>query len=181
MSILDRFVAAVAPPESEDARRDARRVAARAAMPGDWLDQIVEHHIGLERAFVDVKTGKDGAHRAAALKELGVLLTGHAIAEEAVIYPAMADETQKGHAALGYDEQAMVKVEMALLEKLNPMTQDFVDKLEQIEGAVKQHMFQEEASWFLELKDSASVADEAMLTQRYAEEYKRYVAAPTKA
>jgi len=179
MSIVDRFIAAVTPPESEEARLEARTKATAAAAPGDWLDQILQHHMDIEDAFGDVKTAADGSARAAALKQLGVVLTGHAIAEESVIYPAMADEDQKGHAAMGYDEQAMVKVQMALLEKLNPMTQDFLDKLEHIEGAVRHHMYQEEGNWFLNLKDSATVADEAMLTQRYAEEYERYVGAPS--
>lgn len=179
MSLLDRFIAAVTPPESEEARLDARTKATAAAMPGDWLDQILQHHMDLEDAFADVKAGADGASRAKALQQLGVLLTGHAIAEEAVIYPAMADEAQKGHAGMGYDEQALVKVQMALLEKLDPMSQDFIDKLEHIEGAVRHHMYQEEGTWFLELKESASVADEAMLTQRYQQEYERYVGAPS--
>lgn len=90
----------------------------------------------------------------------------------------MADEAHKAHAAMGYDEQAMVKVEMALLEKLNLMSQDFIDKLEHIEGAVRHHMYQEEGTWFLELKECASVADEAMLTKRYQQEYERYVGDP---
>lgn len=179
MSILDRFIAAVTPPESEEARLEARTKATAAAAPGDWLDQILQHHMDIEDAFGDVKAAADGASRAAALKQLGLVLTGHAIAEESVIYPAMAEEDQKGHAAMGYDEQAMVKVQMALLEKLNPMTQDFLDKLEHIEGAVRHHMYQEEGSWFLNLKDSAAVADEAMLTQRYADEYERYVGTPS--
>lgn len=179
MSIIDRFIAAVTPPESDEARFEARTKATGAAMPGDWLDQILQHHMDIEDAFADVKAASDGAARASELKELGLILTGHAIAEEAVIYPAMADEAQKGHAGMGYDEQALVKVQMALLEKLDPMSQDFLDKLEHIEGAVKHHMYQEEGSWFLGLKDSLSVADEAMLTRRYAEEYERYVGAPS--
>jgi hypothetical protein len=179
MSIIDRFIAAVTPPESDEARLEARTKATGAAMPGDWLDQILQHHMDIEDAFAAVKAASDGAARAAELKKLGLILTGHAIAEEAVIYPAMADEAQKGHAGMGYDEQALVKVQMALLEKLNPMSQDFLDKLEHIEGAVRHHMYQEEGTWFLDLKDSASVADEAMLTQRYAEEYERYVGAPS--
>ncbi|MGQ3024652.1 MAG: hemerythrin domain-containing protein [Sphingopyxis sp.] len=178
MSLLDRFIAAITPPESEEARREARTKANGAAMPGDWLDQILQHHLDLEDAFAEVKACKDSASRTAALKKLGVILTGHAIAEEAVIYPAMADEAHKAHAAMGYDEQAMVKVEMAMLEKLDPMSQDFIDKLEHIEGAVQHHMYQEEGTWFLELKESASVADEAMLTKRYQQEYERYVGAP---
>jgi hypothetical protein len=175
MSILDRFIAAVTPPESEEARREARSKATGAAMPGDWLDQILQHHMDLEDAFAEVKATADAAGRTAALKQLGVLLTGHAIAEEAVIYPALAEDGEKTHAGMGYDEQAMVKVQMALLEKLDPMSQDFIDKLEHIEGAVAHHMYAEEGNWFLDLKEKASAEDQALLTQRYAEEYERYV------
>jgi hypothetical protein len=178
MSILDRFIAAVTPPESAEARLEARTKATKAAMPGDWLDQILQHHMDIEDAFGDVKAASDPGARLATLKRLGVLLTGHAIAEEAVIYPALADGGEKTHAAMGYDEQALVKVQMALLEKLDPMSKDFLDKLEHIEGAVAHHMYQEEGSWFLDLKDEVSAADEAALTKRYAEEFERYVGVP---
>ncbi len=179
MSIIDRLIAAVTPPESDEARLEARTRATRAALPGDWLDQILQHHMDIEDAFGDVRAAPDATRRTAQLKQLALVLTGHAIAEEAVIYPALADEDRKAHAGLGYDEQALVKVQMALLEKLDPMSQEFLDKLDHIEGAVKHHMYQEEGDWFLELKDSASVADEGLLTRRYAEEYERYVGAPS--
>jgi hypothetical protein len=94
-----------------------------------------------------------------------------------VIYPALADDGEKTHASMGYEEQAMVKVQMALLEKLEPMSKDFIDKLEHIEGAVLHHMYAEEGNWFLDLKRSASAEDQAKLTKRYAEEYERYVGA----
>jgi hypothetical protein len=177
MSILDRFIAAVTPPETEDARLEARTKATQAAMPGDWLDQILQHHMDIEDAFADVKAASDAAARTSALKTLGILLTGHAIAEEAVIYPALAKDGEKTHAGLGYDEQAMVKVQMALLEQLEPMSQDFIDKLEHIEGAIAHPVYAEEGNWFLDLKDSASADEQAMLTKRYAEEYERYVGA----
>jgi len=178
MSVLDRFIAAVTPPESEEARLKARAKATDAAAPGDWLDQILQHHIDLEDAFLEVKTASDAASRTTALKQLAILLTGHAVAEEAAIYPALAQHGEKTHAAMGYDEQAMVKVQMAMLEQLDPMSQDFIDKLEHIEGAVAHHMYAEEGNWFLDLKQNASVEDQAMLTKRYAEEYERYVGAP---
>lgn len=175
MSILDRFIAAVTPPESEEARLEARTKATEAASSGDWLDQILQHHMDLEDAFADVKMASDADSRTAALKQLGILLTGHAIAEEAVIYPALADDGEKTHATMGYEEQAMVKMQMALLEALDPMSQDFIDKLEHIEGAVAHHMYAEEGNWFLDLKEQASDADEARMTERYREEYERYV------
>jgi hemerythrin superfamily protein len=177
MSVIDKVIAAVTPPESAEARAKAREKARVAAAPGDWLSQIIDHHLLLEDAFATVKAASDAGSRRAATKDLGILLTGHAIAEEAVIYPALAEAGEKAHSGMGYDEQALVKVQMALLEKLEPMSQDFIDKLEHIEGAVTHHMYQEEGTWFLELKEKAPAADQAKLTRRYAEEYDRYVGA----
>jgi hypothetical protein len=153
MSVIDKVIAAVTPPESAEARAKARKKARVAAAPGDWLSQIIDHHLLLEDAFATVKAASDAGSRRAATKDLGILLTGHAIAEEAVIYPALAEAGEKAHSGMGYDEQALVKVQMALLEKLEPMSQDFIDKLEHIEGAVTHHMYQEEGTWFLELKE----------------------------
>lgn len=177
MSIVDKVIAAVTPPESDEQRVEARNNANAAATPGDWLSQILDHHLDIEDAFDDVKEANDAGSRAAALKQLGILLTGHAIAEESVIYPALADGGEKTHAGVGYDEQAMVKIQMALLEKLDPMSTDFIDKLNHIEGAVAHHVYAEEGNWYLDLKQTAPPQDQAMLTKRYAEEYERYVGA----
>ena len=44
MSILDKVVAAVTPPESAQQRRAARQKAWAAAGQDDWLAQILDHH-----------------------------------------------------------------------------------------------------------------------------------------
>lgn len=177
MSVLDKIVAAVAPPESDDARAAARQKARDAAQPGDWLSLILDHHLKLEDAFASVEAASDPASRRAAQKHLGIVLTGHAIAEEAVIYPALGDAGEKTHAEMGYNEQVMVKMQMAMLEVLDPMSQDYLDKLEHIRGAVAHHMYQEEGTWFIELKEGAPLGDQAKITQRYKEEWDRYVGA----
>jgi hypothetical protein len=64
---------------------------------------------------------------------------------------------------------------MALLEKMAPMTQDYLDKLEHIRGAVAHHVYEEEGTWFLELHEKAARAEQAKLGQRYQEEFERYV------
>jgi hypothetical protein len=64
-------------------------------------------------------------------------------------------------------------MQMAELERIDPDGQPLLDKLEHIRGAVLHHMYEEEKSWFLELKEKAE--DEAFLTQRFKEEYQRYV------
>jgi hypothetical protein len=175
MSFIDKVIAAVAPPESDEARADARRKAQAAAAPGDWLSQVLDQHLAIENAFAAVKAGGSAPERKAALKQLAVVLTGHSNAEESVLYPALADGGEKAHAGAGYEEQAMVKIQMALLEKLEPMSQDFIDKLEHIEGAVSHHMYAEEGNWFIDLKDKAPAADQARMTARFTEEFERYV------
>ena len=175
MSVLDKMIAAVTPPESEESRREARGKARAAARSGDWLSMVLTHHEQLEAAFAAVKSANTAATRVAAQKKLAILLTGHANAEESVLYPAMTVANEKGHATMAYTEQAAAKTQMALLENLAPMTQDYLDKLEHIRGAVSHHMYEEEGTWFLELKEKSPSADQAKLAARYKEEFDRYV------
>lgn len=175
MSIIDKAIAAVTPPVSEEKRRDAHAAARAAAEPGDWLSQILDHHEAIERAFAEVKAATDAEDRRAAQKRLGVLLNGHAMAEEAVIYPALAQSGKQGHANTGYTEQAAAKMQLAALETLNPLSDDYLDKLGHLEGTVFTHVYQEESDWFLDMKQNAPAEAQARATKRYEEEYGRYM------
>ena len=177
MSILDKVIAAVTPPESDEARAEARQKATAAATPGDWLSQILDHHRRIEALFAAVRAATTPEARRDAQKRLGIVLTGHSIAEEAAIYPALAADKQVAHAGLAYQEQSAAKMELGLLERLDPMSQDYLDKLGHIEGAVAHHVYSEEGNWFLELAKDLSDADQAMITERYREEFDRYVGA----
>jgi hypothetical protein len=171
---MDKVVAAVTPPESDEKRREARAKAQAAAGQNDWLALVLQHHVQIEGAFAAVKSAGDLATRLEAQKELAVLLTGHANAEEAVIYPALVHFGHKSHAMTGYTEQAGAKANLGELEYLDPMGQDYLDKLEHIRGAVAHHMYEEESDRFLDLKQ-IPVADQDRLTQRFREEFERYV------
>jgi hemerythrin superfamily protein len=177
MSIVDKVVAAITPPESDEARVEARAKARAAAETNDWLSLVLDHHERIEAAFAAVKAARDRSTRLAALKELGVILTGHSNAEEASLYPALARVDEKAHATMAYSEQAAAKLQMGLLENIAPMTQEFLDKLEHIRGAVAHHVYEEEGTWFLELKEKLAAPDQEKLTQRYQEEFDRYVGA----
>jgi hemerythrin HHE cation binding domain-containing protein len=175
MSIIDKVVAAVTPPESEDARREARAKALASAMPGDWLSMVLTHHQRIEAAFAAVESADNANARVAAQKKLAILLTGHSNAEETVLYPALVAVDEKSHATMAYEEQAAAKTQMGLLETLPPMSQDYLDKLEHIRGAVAHHMYEEEGGWFIELRQKALAAEQSRLSQRYKEEFTRYV------
>lgn len=88
MSLLDKVIAAVTPPETVQARVDARNKARSAAGAGHWLSLVLDHHVALEGEFEAVRSASTAAARRAAQKRLAVMLTGHSIAEEAVLYPA---------------------------------------------------------------------------------------------
>ena len=179
MSIVDKIVAAVTPPESQAARMQVRAKAHATANPGDWLSMVLEHHEGIEAAFAAVKSAASANAQVAAQKKLAIMLTGHANAEEAAIYPALAAAGEKGHATTAYTEQAAAKIQMGLLERLAPMTSDYLDKLEHIREAVSHHMYEEEGNWFIDLKSKVTVAEQSQIAFRYEEEFSRYVGTNT--
>lgn len=177
MSLLDKAIAAVTPPESEGARAEARANAQAAATPGDWLSMVLDHHRQIESAFAALERAGDAAGRIAAQKALGIILTGHSIAEEAALYPALAADHQVGHAELAYQEQSAAKMEMGLLETLDPSSEDYRDKFEHIRGAVMHHIYSEEGTWFLKLRESLPASEQARIGKRYEEEFARYMGA----
>jgi hypothetical protein len=174
MSILDKAIAAVTPPVSDEKRAEAHAKVRAAAEPGDWLSQVLDHHEEIDQAFAETKAATTAEARRKAQKRLGTLLTGHAMAEEAVIYPALAQAGKQGHANTAYTEQVAAKQQMAALEMMDPMSQDYLDKLGHLEGAVKTHVYQEESDWFVDMKRDAPADAQAHATARYKEEASRY-------
>jgi hypothetical protein len=175
MTALDKTIASVTPPEDQDKRAQAHAKARAVAEPGDWLSQILDHHEQIQAAFAALRATDDAASRRAAQKDLGILLNGHAMAEEAVVYPALAHIGKMLSADMAYIEQVAAKMQIAALDHLDPLSEDYLDKLGHLEGAVLHHVYSEEKDWFVALKAQASAEDQAMVTERYAEEYGRYM------
>jgi len=175
MTILDKMISAVSPPESAKARAEARQQAIESAGASDWLAMVLQHHRHIEAAFAEVRSASRPEERRAAQLRLATLLTGHSLAEEAVLYPALVNAGEKAHSTKAYTEQSAAKVQLGLLEHMQPMSQDYLDKLGHLQGAVAHHMYEEEGTWFLELKEKLTAAEQGQLTRRYAEEFARYM------
>ena len=172
MSVIDKLMAAVTPLPDAEKRAAATAEARAAAKPGDWLTMVLDHHDLIRDAFATARAARSAADRKSAFKALALVLNGHSLAEEIVLYPALGKADHKAHAAQAYLEQTMAKTQMAELERIPASKPEWLDKLEHIEGAVLTHMFEEESGWFLDLWNQAD--DSALLTARYAEEYERY-------
>ncbi len=177
MSILDKVVAAVTPEASDEDRAEVRAKARQRSASSEWLGMVLDHHQQIEAAFAAVKAAGTATEQRAAQKRLALILTGHSIAEEAVLYPAMALSDQKGHAGAAYTEQSAAKVQTAALDDLEPLSQDYLDKLEHLRAAVAHHVYEEESKWFPELSDVGDPSVQARLTARYSEEFERYMRA----
>jgi hemerythrin HHE cation binding domain-containing protein len=177
MTILDKVIAAVTPPESQEERQAARAKARSASAGAPWLARVLEHHQQVEAAFAAVKDAGDASGRRQAQRWLATLLTGHSLAEEAVLYPAMALTDQKAHATAAYTEQSGAKINLAALETIDPMSQDYLDKLEHVRGAVAHHVYEEEDKWFPALAAEGDNVLQARLSARYMEEFTRYMGA----
>lgn len=180
MTVLDKIAAAVAPAEAAAKQREARAKAEAVAGGTGWLALVLDHHRQIEQAFAAVQHAKSASARKTAQKWLGTLLTGHSIAEESVLYPAMANTDQKRDAAEMYTEQSATKIQMSALDDLDPMSQDYLDKLEHIRSAVAHHVAEEEGEYFLKLKEDADGPMNGKLTRRYTEEFERYMGADHK-
>jgi hypothetical protein len=179
MSLVDKVVAAVTPPESDRARIKARQDAIETAQPGSWFAMVLDHHRQIEAAFDALERTTTAGERRAAQKWLALLLTGHSIAEEVTLYPALASHHEKARAELAYQEQSAAKGETAALEELDPMSEDYRDKLAHIRGAVAHHMYEEEGTWYIKLQEKASPETMMRLTRRYEEEFTRYMGEDT--
>lgn len=177
MSLFDRLIGEVVSLESEQTRRQARQKAQALAHPQDWLGLILEQHGRIEAAFAAVSRAPGPASRRAALKSLAVLLSAHANAEETVIYPALLRFGRRAHAMAGYREQAQTKIRIAELEYLDPVAPKFLGELHHIYEEVAHHTYAEESGRLLELKLLAA-PDQERLTQRFKQEFERYIALP---
>ncbi|SFS51573.1 hemerythrin domain-containing protein [Brevundimonas viscosa] len=172
MSVVDKILSKVTPVPGEEKRAEATANARARCQSGDWLSLALDHHDRIRECFAACRRAESAEARAAAMKELALILNGHSLAEEVVLYPALAQAGEKLHAGHAYTEQTTAKMQMAELENIQPSTPEWMDKLKHIEGAVLTHMFEEESSWFLHLKENGE--NQAHLTERFREEFERY-------
>jgi len=170
MSWLDKIGSTIFPLASDEKRAQARRTAEGLARSNQWLAQILAHHKAIEQCFEDALSATDIDSRRHAMKEV-------------TVYPALIENNGmiggKVQATLAYEEQQMTKIQQAMLEMLDPMSEEWRTKLEHIKSAVQQHVYEEEESRFPELAQALSPGESARLSRRYAEEFERYCGSGT--
>jgi hypothetical protein len=131
--------------------------------------------VQIEECFAAVKSEGSAAGRKKAQKQLALIFTGHSIAEESVIYPAMSANGGQAASDKLDAEQRTAKVNMAAVDELEPMGQAYLDPLEHIRTVVAHHMYEVESECLPKLKDTADTATQPKLSRKYKEESEREV------
>jgi hypothetical protein len=176
MHLLDQAIAASAAAHNQMRRTKARSKAADLGRNCPWLRLVVAHHEQIEDAFAAVHAARGAAARRRAERQLAALLTGHAVAAEAVLYPAMAAARQWAHAVAACDAQSRFKAILARLAASDPESADYDAELATLEHAVTWHILDEEGSWYPALARSGDAALQARLADRYNDAFERCTA-----
>ncbi|MBY0342394.1 MAG: hemerythrin domain-containing protein [Sphingomonadales bacterium] len=173
MSFLDRIAAALAPAASDEQRAEARAQIQELAVNEPFAEEILAHHRRIEGLFAEARKARGPAAQTA-IADLAVLLNAHSMAEEAVIYPEISEHSSKAHAGMAYEEHAMTKVQLAALQKLAPGSQEWHEKLDHIESAVQQHVYQEEGSWLPDVIRYAPLQARQRMSIEFREYFERF-------
>jgi hemerythrin superfamily protein len=173
MSLLDKVVATLTPEPSPEKKAEARAKARAESGGSGWLAMVIDHHEQIDALFATIASASGQARRDAQ-RQLAVLLTGHSLAEESVLYPAMVMTDHKAHSSEAYVEQSGAKVQLAELDEMDPDSKDYADKLDHLRAAVTMHAYREESDWFPELRREGDAAMQSKLSRRFREEFERY-------
>jgi hemerythrin superfamily protein len=176
MSLLDKVVATLTPEPSPEKKAEARAKARAESGGSGWLAMVIDHHEQIDALFATIASASGQARRDAQ-RQLALLLTGHSLAEESVLYPAMVMTDHKACSSEAYVEQSGAKVQLAELDEMDPDSKDYAEKLDHLRAAVTMHAYREESDWFPELRREGDAAMQSKLSRRFREEFERYTGA----
>lgn len=151
-------------------------VAQTAARGGDWLAMVKAHHLLVEKTFAALtdSTDKLFSRRQRMQRTLAYQLTAHSVAEENVLYPALARMGMLTESDKLYLDQAHAKVMNAELELTNVKDEGvWLEKVTALQAAVLKHAKQdEEATYYPQLQAKLDAQANAELTMAYMREFK---------
>lgn len=146
-------------------------LAQAAAADGDWLAMVQAHHALISQTFDQALAAKAGAARNKVLNMLAYQLTAHSIAEENVLYPALAANGLVTESDKLYLDQAHAKVLNASIDMdamMGAPESAQLTKIKALQTAVLQHAkTDEEGKFYPQLKQKLDARQNAMLTSNY--------------
>jgi hemerythrin superfamily protein len=151
-------------------------VAQAASSGGDWLSMIQAHHALVAKSFDRLMASEKSTYlrREQLVRLIGYQLTAHSVAEENVIYPAIAMAGMTTDSDKLYLDQAHAKVMNAQLELQARMKDkgNWMEPARALRDAVLRHAKEdEEGRLYPQLRSKLDASQNALLTAGYQREF----------
>ncbi len=152
-------------------------LAQTAAAQGDWLAMIKAHHALIAKSFDALMASEKRTYlqRDRLIRAIGYQLTAHSVAEENIIYPALAMAGMTSDSDRLYLDQAHAKVmnaQMELAATTNREGRDWMAPAKALQAAVLKHAKEdEEGRLYPQLQQKLDAAMNRMLTAGYQREF----------
>jgi len=156
------LVAGLAIPHARKAVMQGPSIAA-----GDWVDALVAEHRMVEKAFQSLLETRETemAKREMLLTKIAYALTKHAIEEENVIYPALAENGHADVAKRLVADHGEVKTFIYDLRRISSTDPRWIGEVRQFWSRLQSHVREEEDDIFPAFRQSLPQGENAKLTK----------------
>jgi hemerythrin superfamily protein len=156
------LVAGLALPHARKAVMQGPSLAA-----GDWMDALKAEHRMVEKSMEALlKTGEhEAAKRELLLTKIAYALTKHAIEEENVIYPALAEGGHADAAKQLIEDHGQVKTCIYDLRRLSSKDPAWIGEARKLSAALHAHVHEEENSLFPTFRQEIGQDENMRLTR----------------
>ncbi|MFO7563324.1 MAG: hemerythrin domain-containing protein [Enhygromyxa sp.] len=141
----------------------------------DAVDLLESQHREVEGLFEQIHEARSARERGRLFAELADQLAAHTKIEETIFYPKVCDEGTSELLHHAVEEHLAVKRMIAEMLDLEPSDEQFMTKVEELEVAVREHVEDEEAELFPQVRESE--VDLVALGQRLERRFADLIAA----
>ena len=136
-------------------------------MAGDWVDALKAEHRMVEKLFETLLQTSDDQmiKREMLLTKIAYALNKHAIEEENVIYPALAESARSAEAQHLTQDHAQVKTFIYDLRRISSTDPVWMARAREFWVSLQEHVREEEDEIFPALRASMSEDENAKLTK----------------
>ncbi|HYF40837.1 MAG TPA: hemerythrin domain-containing protein [Ramlibacter sp.] len=152
-------------------------VAQTAAAKGDWLAMVKAQHALIAKSFEQLLASQNRTYlqRDRMIRAIGYQLTAHSVAEENILYPALAMAGMTTDSDKLYLDQAHAKVmnaQMEMAARANREGQAWLEPARALQAAVLKHAKEdEEGRLYPQLQQKLGAEQNAMLTAGFTREF----------
>lgn len=124
---------------------------------GDVFERLTADHRRVLAALTEAETADNAGKRASLFATIKLDLSKHALAEEDVVYPLIADKLLAADAASHlYKDHGLVKTMLAEVEEALEAGDDlrYTARVRALRESVERHAKEEETQWFPQLRSA---------------------------